>query len=878
VMNANEDHLDIEEQLESLDRERIRLYRRCRYRSARRVADEIRRLARSNQQLIWYLYATFNAMAVGIYLLDPERTRDLALELISLLEDEDAAMRIQSDYSRPAYDDAVYQLTTCGYDNLATAIGMLHGYNSDGTHACISDGFEICRRTGQLACITCFQEYATDVYLAADDLEMATHFARRRLAGDGNRNRERDRRWVGASDLYRIALYRGQPDDALHALERMWELCESWHSPLYARLVTRYRAAELSHVTGDDSLRTRFGALENDGAAGADRAAEPADETPPEGEFPRLDMLADHVAALGDCREGRYEAAVERLHRWDRQLLRCGALDCWFENRLRLLAVLRLKGDSRSFDMLADQLAERARTARDWISLHCLEQVRVSSTPAPVPLLADLPRGPFAGGTTSDESRQRSNDRDRPSGERESEAAAAESSSTVPPPLVAEFIQRMEAAYAIDDAEARAAAETEIRRDLLRADAATSDEAAWLISIARQIGAVGEDAVRLWHWAQAVAKPYMKDATVVSVLAHLAMRLRFGDDPAIDDSCVTETQIESWFRSSLDLAPDHSMNFLRAGEYFAMMEDQGEAERCFARAFRLNRQNGEAARRLADIYRRTNRDQDALTVLDLSLREGSEHPAVAWSAGNVAFQLEQYERALTYFDAYERLVPGQPWVNYFRASALLQLQRPDDAMAAAAEEARRNEENRFATKAHLACATAQQGDVAAFRTMLEEILAVPLYEVALLTATGLASVFRLLRNAASGLPEDDPLRQRLDDHLVSAGLAPNELFAAHRKGEPCEDLGYYICRLRQPLDDQWERWPGRLADEPMGTSYETAWGVLARNDEEAEEIALQWQRKAYPLSPHVLDTSLQGEGYRDVPGVVWQGARQVNND
>jgi hypothetical protein len=44
-------------------------------------------------------------------------------------------------------------------------------------HGCISDGIQVCQRTGKLECVNCFREYAAEVYLAADDLPMALHQA-----------------------------------------------------------------------------------------------------------------------------------------------------------------------------------------------------------------------------------------------------------------------------------------------------------------------------------------------------------------------------------------------------------------------------------------------------------------------------------------------------------------------------------------------------------------------------------------------------------------------------------------------------------------------------------------------------------------------------
>ena len=65
-------------------------------------------------------------------------------------------------------------------------------------------------------------------------------------------------------------------------------------------------------------------------------------------------------------------------------------------------------------------------------------------------------------------------------------------------------------------------------------------------------------------------------------------------------------------------------NFLRAGDHFAAEDNQGEAERCFARAFRLDRVDGNIVRRLADLYSKFNTPEEkkrAIQVLKSLLLE-----------------------------------------------------------------------------------------------------------------------------------------------------------------------------------------------------------------------------------------------------------------
>ena len=148
-MNDPESH-DIDRRLELLEEKRSSLYHRAHMRSATRVSREIRRLAKTERRLIPYLRSTFDVMNQGADLLDPETTRDCAIELISLLESEDRARAIQPDLPESEYEYTVHWMSACAYDNLAKGTALILGYNSEGTHACIAEGIAVCRRTGKL--------------------------------------------------------------------------------------------------------------------------------------------------------------------------------------------------------------------------------------------------------------------------------------------------------------------------------------------------------------------------------------------------------------------------------------------------------------------------------------------------------------------------------------------------------------------------------------------------------------------------------------------------------------------------------------------------------------------------------------------------------
>lgn len=51
------------------------------------------------------------------------------------------------------------------------------------------------------------------------------------------------------------------------------------------------------------------------------------------------------------------------------------------------------------------------------------------------------------------------------------------------------------------------------------------------------------------------------------------------------------------------------------------------------------------------------------------------------------------------------------------------------------------------------------------------------------------------------------------------------------------------------------------------------WGVLARDEDEAKQRVLGWQKRCYHLPADVAEIEPEDASYTDKPGVVWQGVR-----
>src|SRR5579859_5605371 len=199
----------IDEELERLEESCSELRKRCLDSSASRVAQESAQLARRHERLIPYMLAKFHITNNAQGMLQPERGREAAVELIALVESEERARLIQPDFPEAEYTDTVAWMSACSYDNLAEHTAQLQGYNSEGMQSCINAGIQVCQRTGKLGCINCFRGYATSVFMQADDLDMALHYARvvRQLPPDSPGS---ERRWVGGQNEAKLLLLLGQ--------------------------------------------------------------------------------------------------------------------------------------------------------------------------------------------------------------------------------------------------------------------------------------------------------------------------------------------------------------------------------------------------------------------------------------------------------------------------------------------------------------------------------------------------------------------------------------------------------------------------------------------------------------------------------------------
>ncbi len=855
---AEHEGKDIDERIEQLHDQAGNHLEACLFRAAYRVYGELKRIAKSEQRVVTYINSVFHQMDLAQSLLDPRTTRDNAIALIPLLEDEERARQFQPDFPAPQYEHQCAWMTACVYENLAEATGMLEGYNSEGMHQCITDGVAVCRRTGKLACVNCFREYALQVYTAADDLDMALHHARLIASNMGPYPDRGDRRHLGARNEGWLMLLRGQQDAAESSCERSFALCEGDRVsiPLSSRLHALIELETTRLLAGKQDPAVQSATL---AAAGVKpEEGKELSTRLPEGERPDLELRWAFGDAVRACVQGDYAKALGILSAWDRKLTEQSALNDWFETRLRLIATQRLAGQQDKAEALARPLEARARKAHDWLTVRRLARLRdPGEKPTPLALLAPLTAGPFAGAArvaveiaapAGGLAERTANPQSAP------ETVPAAPETEEPLPLEEFFSGLVERMQAAEDDATRAG----IRDDLLALPPASvthPGDASRLLNLLRYLVADGERGEEIWRWAEGVAARFVQNAEVLSLLGVLGDTVHSADEDLAE--LVPKERIEKLLRQSLDLDTNDPGNHARAGAYFLGEENYGEAERCLARGFRLQRGNSFLALRLAEVYNQTERPRDALAVLDLCLREGCEDSQVAWEAALAAFRQEQYDVQLTYLDQFEKLTEADAWACYYRATALLELGRAEEVLPVLDEADRRDPDKPFPVEILRACATAALGRTERFREH-----------------TGLASLYGRLWKAAATLPEEDPLRRSLYRRLLQTGLAPEDVFdVVRQQAEQSANVNYYRCMARQPLDERWPESHGCLSGQDKWSGYRMVWGVLAHDEEAAGRYVLEWQGQCYPLPASIEECELEDDGYKDKCGVVWQGAR-----
>lgn len=855
MSSSNPESQDIDERLDNLNKLIKEQRERCQLTSAYRLSMDLMRLARREQRLIPLLLGQFELVNLAQDLFQHHRARDVSIEMIALLESPERARQIQADYPEQEYAETCAWMTACAYDNLAEHTGEIQGFNSDGMHQCIADGIEVCRRTGKLGCIACFREYASDVYLAADDIDMALHHLSV-VAGLSENDAGATRRWVATKDKAKTLALLGELSAAKDTCLRALDLVPTYHSPLAARLETLTLLESILWLLGEQDAFVTYA------------TEQPGNRSITPGEDVGQDCRWDYRDALAACCRGEFAQAIELLTKWDTKLSQDKLANPWFEARLRLIAAHRLAGRSDKIANLAQPLVQRAEKARDWLTLRRLRRLVDPTEPSTPTAMLSTPRtGTFAAtGVTV------------PEGIPSESTVGASMESSAPEPEPAQSPMRPVFDQIVE--QLQSSDEDDNKLDVLRQVLALVPDrftdprdAASFLHLLPFLLSDEAPFEAIWTWGQKVAAPFPQTAFVLSLLASLGEVLRNWPESNMDKR-IDVQHLDTLFRQALVVDPDNAFSHAQAGGFYLGQGNLGEAERCLARGFRLQRHNGSLALRLADIYQRTDRPRDALAVLDLCLREGCQDAPVAWEAAMLAHHLEQFESLLTYLDCFESLQPDEPWVGHYRAIGLLERGQPEQALEALALEEQRSPDRPFAIDILRACVASALGRSEDYRRHVEKILAVKWATVDYFTWNGFVGLTARLWKASTCLPAGDEQTTRLAQRLILTGLAPDALFESRRlEGDITASVRLYRCTLVQPLDERWADSPGCLHGQAEWPAYHCLWGVLAQDEEEAARLALAEQAACYDLEAEVVEVEDSGQGYTDKPGPVWQGIR-----
>ena len=872
-MSAPGNESEIDQQLRDLQEKAGELIPQCRFASSSRLYGELRRRGRTEHRAQAYVMGTFFQMDQAQYLLDFQTMRERAVELIAMLEDEEQLRQIQSDFPRDQYEYLVYSMSSCAYENLAEATGQLEGYNSEGMHACIADGIQICRRTGKTGCVSCFREYACDVYLAADDPDIAGHQCRLVMEQESGWSDRGDRRWLASTKLAWLEAMQGRFNEALLTIDKALEFTNG--DAVSLKFEGRIRTLLVR-----DSIRL---------AAGLEplMTTDPAfADMPSADECPVFENAMDLNTALQMVRDQKWDEASQLLTKWDQRLQKCNGTHLWFETRLRLIALKRLAGQQKQAEALAKQLEQRARTANDYLTLRRLEHVMDTDEPSPLASAATTRRNlketaatsgaPSAAGAAPATGEQGTTDN-------ADEMTPAEETPAEPPsPLastIAEFRERMTDLMQ-DPSDEKF---DSLRADVLALDSTLvshKDDTAGVLHLMGYLVGSGEDGEDVWKRANALAASHRENSVVLSLLGPLGDELRNTGNEAMAEK-ITPDRTEQLFRKSMELDPTKARNFLRAGNHFANQDNNGEAERCFARAFRLDRTDGNIVRRLADLYNNTDRPRDALNVLDVCLREGSEDAQVAFDAAMLAFRLKQYDATLTYLDKFEQLAGDNLWTNYYRGVCYYEQGEYTKSLESLDREEKLAESTGWHLELMRAVAKIRLDDVTGAQPHLNVAMSTPFSEIDFLSSTGVMELMQRFAVVADEVMKDQPLVARIEARLLRSGLMPEVWFQWQRESgdaKPLENIRLYRCLVHQPLDESWDDDPDRLSDQQGWTQYVTEWAILAQTEDEARETALRYQAMCYSLEATVQEVLESEETYTDSTGPVWQGARYPVGD
>jgi tetratricopeptide (TPR) repeat protein len=862
---------------------------------------ELRSRSRVESRLDYYVLGTFFQMNLAQRLLEFELTRERAVELIAIFEDEEQARKIEPQLDLDAYEGLIYSMGACAYEVLAEATGELNGFNSEGMQECLTGGIEICHRIGKLNCLQCFREYACDIHSAADDYELA-RFHCNQLIGHREQFADRgDRRWSAMLQMATLDLLDGQHEAAREKLDAATDLAkqDTVHDITSALLAIALERKTL------DAL---------DGITGSDDSDQWQEAMPPRDECPQFDFEVDCLRSLRLAAQHQWNDAEALLIPWNQRFKRSKATTQWLETGVRLVALQRLRGDMSQAKRLSVQFEEAATKANDWQSIRRLHRCLEESQPI-TPLGTVVRNSRKSTAFPSSEPQWPHPDIHADTDRATTEAASvpAQPKKVEATPLQAIFDQMQErmliAVEKTDIEEPNDDDLANVRSEILQLpieQLTHPHDVGRALNLMTMLISPEADREQIWKWANQIVSRHQDVSYLVSMLGRLGMAISLIDrltkemhridhltwedelndetpaanEPNSDSSLrtsiseISNERLEQLVRKAIQMNPNGVKNHFRAAEVFEYIGKAGEAERCYARSFRLDRTQHEAALALSRIYAESERVQDALYVLDLCIRSGGMSRELLFEAALKAHLLTQYELQLSYLNRLHDQYGPAAGTFYYQSLAHLELKHPEEALNALHEE-----ETHFRSKGlHIdsvrALALAQQGSSKEAVAAIKKCLRYSLPIIDDIAPSGISGALERLLAAAKLCKRQTALLHEVEHRMLRAGVATESYFEQCRANEkPC-DLYLFQCYVVQELDDTWPDDNGCLFDQSdWDIEYFALWGILAQDAAQATQIALEWQRKCFHLECFLHSIEKTDQLLHDRPGVAFQGPR-----
>jgi hypothetical protein len=825
--------------------------------SALRMAQELKRMAERHGNLYHYVWGNFQILNQQAACLEPFLGQDAGLRVLMLLENREQATKFEPNFDEDMYENLMWLIVPT-YHLYACCMGSIHGFNSRGLQQCISDGMEVCRRTSS-PFITSFRELAIDVYLAADDFDMAIHHAQTCM---NTQLAWQDRRWPGAEKSITAWLAAGHLNQAMQVYEASRGMAETWYCPGRAK-------RESAHL-----LKTTLAMMGKSDEFARHYPAGETDYIVAPGEDLRIEFEEAMAEAVVAACGGDFESAIEALEPQDRALNERKHLEMWFEGRTRLVGLYLLKGDRTRASRLAKPLGEKAQEARDYRTISRLAYMFLPGAKvSPLAGSGPVQSGPwapveaismFTPGRTSEGGNANA-------GSEAPQEAPATSLGNVgdegePDEVIIQLKALVDSVPEGDNYPAR------VSMALIKFPEEQLTTRAHVVAVLTAMSALsaegqGMDVPGVWAWAKRLSARFAKEPEVLSQVADLGRRL-MDDAAGAEAPGLSKEELEGMLRSALLLGQNNGNVFFRAGLFWFGVGDYSEAEHCLARAFRLDRSNPQAAKVLSHVYRATGQPADALAVLEMCIREKGGDLEILTMAAAFAMEQERWQLAHTYIVKVMEMEPGLERMEYLLGVTLLALGRHAEALEhVEAEKGMLSEE--VLRDSVRAAALAGMGRMAQSRDALSRMISVDLRTLEEETLVRLKPAYERVWPAVAALPEGDPLGDAAMACVLGLGIAPSSAFEPLRRGGEAQELSYFMCLLEQPLDGRWQEHPACLGVRREWDSYRVMYGVLAVDEESATHMALAMQARCQPLGARVLGVESK-ERFEDRPGVVMQ--------